>query len=306
MLFWDLNFGIEGGEEWDEHHTSGDELTIVLKQFKAINHKVGHVVVLCCSWRHTDEITEALEEANYRDIQPVFWHKPDQNQTGDPLRFTQAVEVFIVANNYADGSKKNVQKTMDDNPMARHNIFEAKNTRIFRKYPDGQVVNHHQKPEHVIQFFLQRFAKPQDSVIVVGAGAGGDVLGANAAGFHVVALEREPKQFSYLRGFLTTYTRTEQKKGDPEVPTNTPEPACPFCAKMGANREHPLVACQVCDQVVCKDCSDEVKGIKFCMIPLCTPNGEKWKAKKLPVIVLTSDHPGGPPHQYKTPKDAAK
>jgi hypothetical protein len=208
----------------------------------------------------------------------VSWHKPGQNEAGDPGRFTSSVETFIVANYYGGQSKDNVQKAMSKNPLERHNLFDLRNLTVRLLHTDRTTVNAHQKPYGVIQWFLSRFVKPEDTIVVVGCGAGGDVLGAALSGHNVVAMERDEKQFLFMKGYLTTYKIPEIKDGKEEEKGAGVRVVCAVC---GFTKETCTNKCEVCDKLVCVDCCVTQFGFLVCAADECVPNGAEWKAKGL-------------------------
>jgi hypothetical protein len=67
-------------------------------------------------------------------------------------------------------------------------------------YADGTVVNQHEKPPGLVQTFIKMHCSPGDNVLVIGAGAGGDVEGVIEARCNCICIEKDDKQYAALRG----------------------------------------------------------------------------------------------------------
>ena len=77
---------------------------------------------------------------------------------------------------------------------------------------DHKVANLHEKPPENMRVLMANHSSPGNWVLVLGAGAGGEVLGAINAGLNVDAIERDARQFEGLRARLTQMQVDQDRK----------------------------------------------------------------------------------------------
>lgn len=252
MLYFDACFGL-GIEPWDSQHTTGTQILRMIEQVKACKKDKGLVVVINCAYKHITETHGALVEAGCVDIQPVVWIKQGQNVAGDPGRLTPCCEFFTIGMLYG-GSKNNLHRVLSKNPLERQNYFLLPPLTTYKRYPNKEIVNQHEKPIGVIKWFAERWCTPNSWICVVGAGAGGDVIGAARAGFNVVTVESDPKQVQFLSNHLQTTIfdkiKEEEKKAkalgvDVATLQDQDEDGCKSCGLMmpAAGSLHECATC---------------------------------------------------------------
>jgi len=78
---------------------------------------------------------------------------------------------------------------------------------------DKKPVNPYEKPAWIARLLCSLFTTPFDKALVLGAGAGGEVVGCLAAGISVVACENDPDQYKHLHTRIADIaTKFEQTK----------------------------------------------------------------------------------------------
>ena len=101
------------------------------------------------------------------------------------------------------GGRNNVPWLFGPNTYDRHNLLVGPNVNA-RLMNDQAPVNRHEKPAWITRLLAASFCSPGDTVLVLGAGAGGDAVGLLAAGMNVIGLENDPAQFPFLSGRINT------------------------------------------------------------------------------------------------------
>ena len=199
MVIHDMPYGL-GFEPWDNAPLSQDQLTQVISRVRAVVNKSAWVYVCYYPSRKIDQIMEVLTNANFPDLAELFWYKT--NQVSDSLgkNFIWAMEHLIVG---FFGGRNNVPWPFGPNTYDRHNLLVGPNVNA-RLMNDQVPVNRHEKPAWITRLLAASFCSPGDTVLVLGAGAGGDVAGLLAAGMNVIGLENDPAQFPFLSGRINT------------------------------------------------------------------------------------------------------
>jgi hypothetical protein len=139
---------------------------------------------------------EVFISCGWKDVHYMIWHKTGHNTTGVNC-YIYACEMILVAYKRTK-AKCNWFFASNPNPTLRHNFIEMPAVTDKAKYADGTLVNIHEKPPELCQFFCNNHCKPGDNVLVLGAGSGADIIGALRADCNVVAIEQDPKQHSYF------------------------------------------------------------------------------------------------------------
>ena len=224
--------------------------------------------------------------------QPLYWYKTDLNVSGDPGRWTQAVENAVIG--VKGHEHRGSHMSLNPNPTYRHNIIHGPALHTFSKHfgrAGVSVINQHEKPEYVVQAMLGPYLKPGDNVIVAGSGAGGEVRGLLALGVHVVGLENDPRQYMALnalmiswsppRPSLLAFTRdamlAAMKYSKAYVMTNSAvsgqaeddgapsSPLCTSCSSPLSEVEFEWCEVKKCQKAVCVQCVEYTDaGKKFC------------------------------------------
>lgn len=200
MFVYDSPYGLLN-ESWD-HQITVEEVVNIIGQVVVSQRTFNHpcVAVVYHKPRDTDIILTALEKHKFQQFQHIYWYKGKQHSTPTPVRsYTNSVEMITL------GFFPDIKKTkwnMDKDPRKRQNIIRASTPSDMVKDTSGKVVNPTQKPRAIMRKIIEHHLVDGDTVLVVGAGAGGDVLGCLDAGVNVVAVESDPWQYGYLQATL--------------------------------------------------------------------------------------------------------
>ena len=131
------------------------------------------------------------------------------------------------------------------------------------KYDDGEVINDCQKPIELARLLISNHISPGGNVLVLGSGAGGEVLGAVAAGCNVVCVEKDEKQYNGLIAHLVKTKNAEiaadEKKeqkaiDDDQEEENSQETA----ASTGTKPSVPEESQGAEDEQVCRECAEVI------------------------------------------------
>jgi hypothetical protein len=264
-----LPFGVlpEDVAPWDKLQTT-EEIQTALRSFAAINTQSSWFVSLNCDIKAVGDVTKALEEEGYNNITPVAWIKEGFNQVCPQSQLLKAFETIVTAR--ISRTPEVAFSNLDQDPSKRHNIIMGPPNRNYQLRPDGKKVNPTEKPEYVFRWFLDRFARPGEWVLICGAGAGEEVRAAIKAGFNVVAIDSDKEQCQLLHNQMTTMEARDQqaakklaakeakKKGgvkggatDGENKEELDVDGCAMCG-MVASDEFLVLPCHVCSKKVCK------------------------------------------------------
>lgn len=285
LVIFDTPYGLKQAP-WDQERPSDEDLEIMLQQVAAVNSSECTTV---CLWTHEDHIgayKKVLAKTAFSsDICIVAWYKKDQNVEGSSTRFTHAVEHFVVGRRLASDSSKNVTN-LSKNPVERHNMITGPTKSKYLLDDQGKKVNIHEKPGYLASWMAQRFCRPGDWAIVIGAGAGGDVLGLIDSDINVVAIERDAVQIPHLTARLTTYDakiQLTQMKEMKKVKSGSAKPtkeavqaagdSCPNCGTDQFSTEP--MDCSICSSGICTACGlvDKDKVRVYCG-PKCVQTGK--------------------------------
>lgn len=192
--------------EWD-HQINEDELMSILAQFQVSQREHNYP---CCAVfyhkpRDTDIVCTALEKKGFQEMQHLFWYKGKEHTAPAQVRsYVNAVEMMTIGFFPNRGS---AGWAVDVDPRKRHNFIQQSGPRSYVKTVNGEVLNQAQKPRFLMNKMVSEHVPLGGNVLVVGAGAGGDVIGALDAGVNVVAVESNKLQFSYLQATLQKEVR---------------------------------------------------------------------------------------------------
>ena len=193
------------------------ELEQVLRQFEAVQENNVWYSALNCDVEQAGLVMEVLKAAGYVHITPIFWHKTGQTSTTTRRQFTRAVEMVIVGcKTRGDGSIPFTN--MEVNPENRHNLVTGPPLRQYLKHPDGSKVNPTQKPPYLFKWIHSRLGTPGLPMVIMGSGAGGEVVACVELGVSVVAIEQDLKQVQALHTHLITFEASvRQVEADDEA-----------------------------------------------------------------------------------------
>ena len=201
-LIFDQPYGIARAD-WDEKAMDNATISLMLKQFDAVNSLDSFIVVFWVSTRDLGRVMTVMEEHGLSNVQSVFWYKEDQNMTGDPRRFISSVEVMAIGFRTSGDASNNINN-LSKNPLERHNIVVGPGLHTYSKHSDGTRVNIHQKPTYLAKWIVDNFARTDDTILICGHGAGGEVYGCVEGHCNVVCMDSDEKQVAFLRSDLQT------------------------------------------------------------------------------------------------------
>jgi N6-adenosine-specific RNA methylase IME4 len=169
-------------------------LNNMLKQADALNSLDAYTVAFICKPMDISLVTTCLTNRGFNNITYLYWHKTG-HQTPTPVRkYTSSVEIVVIGFRNLHHCYVN----LDSNPVHRHNHVEIRAVTTRLKDQFGQDCNMTQKPWELSRMLATNHCSPGHSVLVIGAGAGGDVFGAASAGREVYAVEKDVRQFEIL------------------------------------------------------------------------------------------------------------
>jgi hypothetical protein len=215
----DLPYGVTK-EIWDIEPTR-EWIAQVLNQISAINQcGEAYTAFWWCHYTHMGMLHDVLTANKHSSIVPFYWHKSGFNVVGHYKAYLSSVETAIVS--YYGGITKAPHGNMSKNPTLRHNFTEGPHvTKKRLSIKDHKVLNETEKPQWVAKALGMRHWLPQSTVVVIGAGSGGDLLGLIGAGLNVIGIEPDPRQFFELQAAVlekvSEMRANEAKDNEPEV-----------------------------------------------------------------------------------------
>ena len=263
------------------------------KQFDAINTKQAHVWIVIHKMDDTHIVKEAMTTRGYQNIQHIYWNKPNHYVPGSVHRLTPVIEVMSVG---CTPNAAAITWNVSLDPRQRPNLFSCPSVAALAKDSNGHVINVTEKPPQLAEYLLSMFCKKGATVLIVGTGAGGCVKGALKAGFNVIGVENDEKQYNQLYSEMNSWVASikpakEEPKPRPLKVKNTPATSAPikpsgdevvvaaptdaivapavqagqcFSCEEPAKEGNPLGACSSCDlqnHIGCmEDVADDKKG----------------------------------------------
>ena len=177
--------------DWDTLLTDS-QLSLFFKQIAIINRAPSHVLSLHTHFADAGRIRQAMADHGYQHIHPLYVYKPNQNLKGTN-QFIFAVDQILVGYKH---SRNDIKLTFDDpNPTMRHNLLFSHSVNSRFSVSGNEPVNITQKHPGVAAYLGRVFCTPGDTVLVIGAGSGSEIIGFNRAGMNVVGVEKDAKQF---------------------------------------------------------------------------------------------------------------
>ena len=193
-------------------------LTEQSKQFDAINTKGVHVWMVIHKIDDTHIVKEAMTERNYQNITQVYWYKPGHYVEGPVHRLTPAVEIITIG--FLPRSDA-ITWNVSDDPRQRHNFVAIPSVLTLAKDSAGNPINVTEKPPALAAYLCSMFCQKGATILVVGTGAGGCVKGMLEAGFNVVGVENDEKQYNQLFSEMNSWiARLEKEKEEAETPVS--------------------------------------------------------------------------------------
>ena len=146
----------------------------------------------------------AMEAEGYCQLTQFYWYKGREHQTKTPVSsYTNSVEMGTIGFR-PDRSRCSWQ--MGNDPRNRQNHFECKGVTKYFKDEDGTIINPCQKPPELMRWLCGNHLPAGSRVLILGAGSGGDIIGAVQSCCNVVAVELNTHQFECLKTTLVKYS----------------------------------------------------------------------------------------------------
>jgi hypothetical protein len=206
VIFFDFPFGL-GREEWDQIPLSVEELKTIIRKIQSMSAFPWFRFICVVRQDLVALYQAALQDLGFGHVHAWYWYKTTDNEA---FVSTQcSVQLLLVAT-YCEKNKNHERKwdgTSSNarwkSPLERHNLLALPgvSTVRSRRFLDQnqKVVNQHEKPPALMREFLDRFLPPGANVLVIGAGSGGEVIGALASRCgDIIALEPDAYQFENL------------------------------------------------------------------------------------------------------------
>ena len=184
---------------WDEKIFSRADWRSILQDVLHVADGRPFSLAIYCQPEMYNDISLEMQECGFLGIGPYYWVKTDTNQNGSPSLFLNAVQMLIIGHSNKDHMA--LQKGLPDNPSERLNVRYAFGVRDPAKHSEsGQVINGTEKPGEIALYFCNMFLRGlrTQRALFLGAGAGGDVMGALQGGYHVIYIDKDPEQQSQL------------------------------------------------------------------------------------------------------------
>jgi hypothetical protein len=277
MFLADLPYGVlpVSVAPW-ERKVPADEVTTIMRQADAIQlHQASIFTFYHCPY-DTSMFMDCLVSRNFQELQHLYWHKTNQVAQTHVSKYTNAVEGMVMG--FFPNGSANLW-SMDPDPRKRHNFIDVPSVSTLHKRPDGTAINVTQKPQQIAKWICDHHVPPGGNVMIIGAGAGGDMLGAIDAGCDVSGIERDEEQFVCLQKVLLERQALEiaeiQADADEKL-ANDAAPASRALMSPGVRSKKSAKASteeQGGVGVVCSECNvevedaDEKRVCAFCKEP---------------------------------------
>jgi hypothetical protein len=132
----------------------------------------------------------------------MFWQKPGFNQAN--VSMLNTVETIGITKFHGTGKYPHciawpTTEQYFKNPINRSNFLSIKAPTKRLKNQDKKIVNQHEKPPELFFQIHRRLGERNSTVLIIGAGSGGDVIGAiPCKQTIIIALEPDRNQFPHL------------------------------------------------------------------------------------------------------------
>ena len=187
-------------EVWDIL-TSNNKMNQILKQAAASQQANEYVIQIWHDATECGNVHQVLKENGFKELANLYWVK-ENHSTPTAHGYTSVVEQSTVGYHPC---RVKCCNNMDENPRKRMNVMSIPAVTKYHRDEHGEVVNPCQKPAELFKLFCEKHSLPNNWVLVIGPGAGGEVMGAILAGMNVVAVEMNERQFNCLQKILLDY-----------------------------------------------------------------------------------------------------
>jgi hypothetical protein len=300
LVIFDIPWGMMEAA-WDVQMTL-EELVGVIRQVGVCQDHLDNnfTFVIWHQSSDTKMVHDAFKSQNYKNITDFYWHKEGHKGNQMQRALTPAIECATIAH-YKSLNDCTV-RNMPPDPRERHNLISVPHITSFALDANQKKINAAEKPRALAKFFVDHYCPLGGNVLVIGAGAGGDVFGALDGGANVVAVERDPAQFTafYATAAHKLQAEYDKIKADMQAtaeetdtsestsqtsaaPTTTPQQAL----QLAGQERAPLPAdkeCNVCNEELSPDDIQRNIQCDLCQFkgPLCSqhrfqdPTTEVW------------------------------
>ena len=220
LLVFDSPYGVTD-EVWDIQLT-GDFIFRIMQQAFASQRSESMIVIIWHKPQDTKIVQDALTKAKFQEFTELYWYKTDHQVQREVSNFTRAVEMCTIG---FFPCKLNCPIHLSTNPRDRHNLVEIQAVRNLLRAADGTIINTCQKPRALMSWLCERLAPIGSTILVIGFGSGGEVLGAADCGRNVVGVEQDVRQFQAIQTTLHKIHQDEMAEVKPYYTTPPPESA---------------------------------------------------------------------------------
>jgi hypothetical protein len=209
LISFDVPFGLDmapGGWDSPDKVLSEDDLYRIFQQTEAINSSRATVCIVTHHRHHCERYEKAVARVGFVDHTSFVWCKEGHNAVGSSKRYVFAIELQTIS--YKPGVEE-CPCNLSQNPLERHNyiIGKAQKGKVKSSTDGSTAVNPHEKPPWLMQELVRRHCTPGGMVLIIGGGAGGEVVGAMRAGCDVIVVERDATQYHSLLATLVAEAR---------------------------------------------------------------------------------------------------
>ena len=200
-LYGDLPYGVLNGKQgvtWDDPPQTCQLITY-FKQFEAATTQDQYASAFLCAPKDVKVVRDALTDRGLQQLQEWFWYKPNQTIQGPQTQLVPCMEIGVIG---YKPDRSQLYWNVPENPVLRHNCIVVDSIKQVDKRDDGMPINPTQKPPEVAAWWFKQNCKPGSTVVIIGTGAGGDVMGANMAGCNVIGVEKDETQYYELQKLL--------------------------------------------------------------------------------------------------------
>jgi len=219
FVVWDMPWGTlfdktrNPDVAWDVQ-VKPDTLFNILKQVDAANSAPAYKIAIWHKSYDTSMVEDEMRRKGFKSLSQLYWIKENHSTPTPVNSYTQAVEMCTI------GCYPNANEckwSMNTNPVLRGNYFVMPAITSYLRDSKGHQCNPCQKPLPLNKRLTCQHCPPGDRVLVIGAGAGGEVLGAASAGRHVTAVESDERQFNLLKMHMFDLQQQQQKELEAKI-----------------------------------------------------------------------------------------
>lgn len=174
---------------------SAQDLGKCLEQWGAASTQTPSWLVLKHHWRHAQTYREFITSTKGMNVQPLVWERQDYNLSG-MSRMLESTEYMTLAMQPTHAYNMDATETNE----ARHNLLIGTCLRGWYKDSNKNIVNKAQSPMYLAMEACKVMGVPGPAkwVLVPTAGTGSDALGLIAAGYNVVAVDKDDIQYENM------------------------------------------------------------------------------------------------------------